>query len=134
VTPDLAFAVASAVHVGFQLTVTAVVYPALATRRADEWPRAHDRHRRTIAPVVLLVYGALLATGGWLIASGPGGLELVAVGVTALAFSTTAFGAAPIHGRLTQRDTTLVRRLFVVDRVRCAFAVAAGVLAVLAIS
>lgn len=132
--PDLAFALASALHAGFQLTVTAVVYPALATRTAAEWPHAHDRHRRTIAPVVLVVYGSLLGTGAWLVAAGPSTLGWLALGATVLAFATTAFGAAPTHGRLTAPEPGLVARLLLVDRWRCVAAVAGAVCAVAAVS
>jgi hypothetical protein len=134
VTPDVAFSLASAMHAGFQLTVTGVVYPALATRTEAEWPHAHDKHRRSIAPVVLVVYGALLGTGAWLVTSGPSTLGRLALGATALAFATTAFGAAPTHGRLTTPEPGLVSRLLVIDRWRCAAALAGAACAVAAVS
>jgi hypothetical protein len=134
VAPDLAFALAAALHTGFQLTVTGVVYPALATRTPAEWPAAHDRHRRSIAPVVLVVYGALLGTGAWLCVSGAAVLGWLALAATALALALTAFGAAPIHGRLQQPETGLVNRLLLVDRLRCGAAVTGALLAVAALS
>lgn len=133
-SPDVAFALAAALHAGFQLTVTGVVYPALATRTAAEWPAAHDRHRRSIAPVVLVVYGALLGTGAWLVASGPSPAGWLALAATALAFVLTAAGAAPTHGRLESPTPALLSRLLVVDRMRCAAALAGAVGAVAALS
>ena len=46
-----------------------------------------------------------------------------------LALATTALAAAPVHGRLTDRDDVLVARLLVADRWRCAFAVLGAVAA-----
>lgn len=133
-SPVVAFALASALHAGFQLTVTALVYPALATRSAAEWADSHRRHTRAIAPLVVLVYGALVATGGVLVADGPGPAGWAALGGAVLAFAATAFGAAPIHGRLGARDDALVARLLLVDRWRCVAAVGGAVAAVLAAS
>ena len=130
--PVVAFALASTPHAGFQLTVPVLVYPALASRSASEWATHPHRHPRGIGPVVLLVYGALVSSGAVLVADGPGAAGWVALALTVLTFALTAFGAAPIHGRLTVRDEALVRRLLVVDRWRCAAAVTATVAAVAA--
>ena len=60
-TAVTAFALAAALHAGFQVTVTVLVYPALAGRSAAEWSAAHTRHSRAITPVVAVVYGALVS-------------------------------------------------------------------------
>ena len=84
---------AVAVHFGFQVTVTAIVYPALARVPAEQWTIAHQAHTRAITPVVAVVYGALAVSGGWALLSGPDGwtlVALVAVAATVLDQSGTA--------------------------------------------
>lgn len=127
--PGSAFAVAAALHAGFQVTVTALVYPTLAGRSDADWRAAHDRHSRAISPLVGAVYLLVLAAGGWLVAGRPGPLGWVALAATAGALLVTAALAAPLHGRLADRDPALVRRLLVVDRLRCAAAVVGAVAA-----
>jgi hypothetical protein len=123
---------ATALHLGFQLTVSGMVYPALADLQPDQWTLAHGRHSRRIVPLVVLTYAlVLVALGagfwvgpvtGWLVASAAG---------TALALATTAVGAAPLHGRLgAGHDTALVTRLLWVDRLRVIGAILAAVAAV----
>jgi hypothetical protein len=117
---------AAALHAGFQLTVTLVVYPALADLPPDGWGPAHDAHSRRITPVVGVVYlAALVACGGALLqAPSPG--VLVAVAGTLAAVAVTAVSAAPTHGRLGRgREDALVRRLLRADRLRCAAALVA---------
>ncbi len=117
---------ASALHAGFQLTVTVLVYPALVRVPADRWTDAHTRHSRAIVPLVALAYGAALAAcaGATVHAFGPG--VLTADVGTLVAVVVTATLAAPTHARLTAGpDPALLRRLLRVDRVRCAAAVVA---------
>lgn len=128
----VAFALAAALHAGFQATVTLLVYPVLGDRQPDEWRVAHARHSRTIAPLVLVVYGAVVVSGAVLVLSGPEPTGWFALGVTGGALAVTAFAAAPTHGRLTDRDDTLVARLLAADRWRCAFAVGGAALAAVA--
>jgi hypothetical protein len=118
---------ATGVHLGFQLTVTVVVYPALA--RATDWPAAHRAHTRAITPVVVVVYGLLCAsavvalTTTWL----DGWVVLSALGA-ALSGATTALVAGPTHARLADgRSAALVSRLLAADRVRTVGAVVAVV-------
>ena len=117
---------AAGLHAGFQLTVTTLVYPALARVDGSRWPEAHDRHSRAITPLVGVVYLLLLAAGAWALATLPltTGLATAAVGA-ALSLGTTAAVAAPLHGRLGREgpEPALVRRLLVADRVRCGGAV-----------
>ncbi|CAA9405032.1 MAG: hypothetical protein AVDCRST_MAG60-2321 [uncultured Nocardioides sp.] len=129
----VAFALASALHAGFQATVTVLVYPALADRRDDEWQAAHARHSRAIAPMVAVVYSALVISGALLVLTGPEPAGWLALTAAAGALSVTAFAAAPTHGRLTERDDALVARLVLVDRWRCAFAVGGALLAAVAV-
>lgn len=98
---------AAFLHLGFQGTVSFLVYPALVERgrRGDvSWAEVHQAHSRRIAPVVVVVYGALLLpvlVTTWRLATGP--VEAgpaVAVAGAAMAFAATAVGAAPAHGRL----------------------------------
>jgi hypothetical protein len=133
VSPVVAFALAAALHAGFQATVTVLVYPVLGARPADEWSAAHDRHSRSIAPVVAVVYLALLVTGGLLVASGPDAAGWSALGLTGAALATTAAVAAPTHGRLAERDDALVARLLVADRWRCVLALLGAAAAVVAV-
>jgi len=127
---------AALLHLGFQLTVSALVYPALAAVAsgeesaaevsAGEWSAAHTAHSRRIVPLVGLTYALLFAAlvralvvgpfTGWLVVAGAGAL---------LTVLTTAFAAAPMHGRLgAGRDQELLERLRRVDLMRLAGAVA----------
>ncbi len=120
---SVALLAAAAVHLGFQLTVTLVVYPALAL--APDWDRAHDAHTRAITPVVVLVYGGLLLATGWaLLATWLDPWTLLAAAGTGVALLSTALVAGPTHGRLAAgRDERLLRRLLVADQVRTVGAV-----------
>ena len=125
----------AALHLGFQLTVTAVVYPALADVSPADWSRAHADHSRRIAVVVALAYLPLLGVGLWSLVAGPisAGLVVAAVGA-AVSLLTTAAIAAPTHGRLgTGRTDELVSRLLAADRVRLVGAVTCVAGALLAV-
>jgi hypothetical protein len=136
---DEALAVAAGVHAGFQVTVTVVVYPALVARAAQltpqEWAERHDAHSRRITPIVMAVYASLVATSVWALLDDPGALTWVTVVVLASVAGITAVAAAT-HGRLGRdgAQPPLLSRLIAVDRLRCAVAVAAAVLAVLTLA
>ncbi|MFG1992474.1 hypothetical protein ACGFJ7_21095 [Actinoplanes sp. NPDC048988] len=116
---EIALLAAAAVHLGFQVTVTAVAYPALARVPPDQWGPAHRAHTRAITPVVVVVYGSLVVTGGWVLWSGPRVGAWVALAATAVALLATALAAAPAHGRLAGgRDPLVWRRLLRADLVR----------------
>lgn len=119
----LSFVAASALHAGFQLSVTVIVYPALSEVGVGQWPVAHARHSRRIAPVVAIVYAALVGSGTWLSATGPTGWWWVSLGCGAGAVVVTAGLAAPLHTRLDSPHPVLLRRLLLVDRARCVLAV-----------
>ncbi len=134
---DTALALAATLHLGFQATVTALVYPALArvgAERPDDWHAVHGRHSRTIVPLVAIVYVGLLAAGVWSLASAPGPLALLAVAGSWGAVLLTGTVAAPTHGRLTTPDPVLLHRLLVADRWRCAAAALGAVAAVAALA
>jgi hypothetical protein len=129
----LALLAAAMLHLGFQLTVSSVVYPALADEPETRWREAHDGHSRRITPVVVVVYGALAAACGWALFTGPGLWTAVAIGAAAVAALLTAFGAAPAHGRLGRGwSRPLLTRLLLIDRARAAAAVVCAVAAFLA--
>ena len=118
----------AAAHLGFQVTVDLVVYPALAEVGQDGWARAHAAHSRRITPVVGLVYVPLVLVLGWAVATDPDAVGTwVAVAGGLLAVATTAAVAAPLHGRLASADEgarpALLTRLARADRVRTVGAV-----------
>ena len=132
-TSALLLLAAAAVHLGFQLTVSLVVYPALADEPEDRWQRAHDAHSRRITPVVIVVYGLLVGACAWAILAAPDRWTLIAVVAAAVAGLLTALGAAPAHGRLGRSwSRELLDRLLWIDRGRTAAAVVCAVAAFLA--
>ncbi len=124
---------ATAAHAAFQLTVSALVYPALAATPAEQWSGVHAAHSRRITPVVGVVYLAVVVACVGALVQALSAAVVVAVALSAVALLVTATLAAPLHGRLgSGRRTDLVRRLLVVDRVRTAAAVGALLAALLA--
>ena len=117
---EQALVTVTALHLGFQLTVSVVVYPALIAVTDREWPVAHAAHSRRIVTIVAPLYVALAGVGAWILVEGPVGPGTgVALAGTAVAVATTAAVAAPVHGRLGQgRTPARVRRLLAADRVR----------------
>lgn len=134
-----AFTLAAVLHAGFQVTVTALVYPALVRvgrEHPGDWRAAHDRHSRGIVGLVGVVYVLLLVTGVWLLTSSPGPVALLALGATWGAVLVTGVAAAPTHARLGRADSpdpALLRRLLVADRWRAALSLAGAVSAVAAL-
>lgn len=123
-------------HLGFQLTVDLVVYPALAEVGSEGWSRAHAGHSRRITPVVAAIYPPLVLLLGWTVVERPGEVGTwIAVAGGLLAVVTTAAVAAPTHGRLASATATdrtaLLHRLDLADRMRTlgALVCAAGALA-----
>lgn len=118
--PLLLLVVVTAVHAGFQGTVSTVVYPALARLEPEEWLPKQDAHRYAIVPMVGICYLGALAALGWsfLKHSDSSGVWIAVVGF-AISMGTTAFVAAPTHGKLMARhDRALVGRLIWSDWVR----------------
>lgn len=121
-------ALVTAAHAGFQVTVTAMVYPRLAATPVSEWESVHRDHSRRIAPLVVLLYGGLVVTGAWAAYGGRGGAALwVALAAGAGTMLVTAVRAAPLHGRLGRAgpDPTLLAALLRADRWRAVLAVVA---------
>lgn len=119
---------ATSLHAGFQLTVTALVYPALARVVDRDFARAHAAHSRAIVPLVALVYGAVLVAAVGTVVASPGSvLAWSAALATGAALLVTALRAAPLHGRLGRLgpEPDLVRSLIRVDRVRTLLALLA---------
>lgn len=123
---DVWLVAAAGVHLGFQATVTFLVYPALVARgrRGDvSWGEVHGEHSATITPVVVVVYGGLLVpflvTTWRLVADGAQWGAVLAVVGAGLAFGATALVAAPAHRRLGRGwSEVAARRLLRADVVR----------------
>ena len=116
-------------HLGFQATVTLLVYPALGRVPVDQWRTAHAAHSRGITPVVGVVYLAVAATGTVAVVDRPADLWVWVAGAASLvAGLVTATRGAPLHRRLASgRDESTFAALVRADRVRlAAAAVAAG--------
>jgi len=131
---SVALLVTTAVHVGFQATVTLLVYPALARVAPADWADAHAVHSRRITPLVAVVYGGVLVSCVGALLSRPQDLGVLVAAVgTAGALLITATVAAPTHGRLgAGRTAHLVTRLLVADRLRLTLALVAALGAVAA--
>lgn len=130
---SVALAAATSLHAGFQLTVTLLVYPALARVAPATFAEAHDRHSRAIVPLVGVVYAAVVVTALGVVVTDPrSALGWAAAVASAGALLVTALRAAPLHGRLGRRgpEPDLVAALLRADRVRTACAVLAVAAAV----
>lgn len=124
-----ALVAASALHAGFQLAVSTLVYPALAGQSPERFAAAHDAHSRRVTPLVGLVYASVIASAAMALTELRGDRPRVAVTAAltaqAVALGTTAAVAAPLHGRLGRRRTDDdLRRLRRADLVRTLAAVA----------
>jgi len=121
-------------HLGFQVTVSSLVYPVLAATPSEAWLRAHDRHSRVITPTVGAVYAALLLGTAASLSTAAGPAVVAAAAGVALSLGTTALVAAPLHGRLATAGPTpeRLRTLLLADRVRTAGAALAAVAATVA--
>ena len=133
-TASLLLVGATALHAGFQVTVTVLVYPSLVRTGADDWTAVHGAHSRRITPLVAVVYGLLVVAGVAAVTAGPDDAATwVALATSAVALLVTATAAAPLHGRLAASpDPRLLARLLRVDRVRAVVAVVALAAATLA--
>lgn len=117
-----AFVVATAAHAGFQLTVTALVYPTLVRVGPERWTEAHARHSRGIVPLVVVLYAALVLTSAFFVAHHRDAAAWLGLVGAWGAMLVTAVAAAPTHGRLATPEPRLLGRLLVVDRWRAGFA------------
>ena len=130
----VALLAASALHAGFQVTVSTLVYPVLARVPGAAWAEDHARHSRRIVPLVGVVYLAALVAAGGVLLTGPNGFGWVALTATGVAMAVTAGLAAPLHGRLgAGHDRRLLAVLLVTDRARAVAAVVAVLASALAL-
>ncbi len=125
--------VATALHVGFQVTLSVVVYPALVQIPPASWRTAHGNYWLRVVPLIALVYVlAALACAGVLF-TGATASAWVASVATTTTIGLTVLAAIPLHRRLELApDVALLRRLTILDRVRTAVALVALVGAVVA--
>ena len=127
---DAALVAATALHAGFQLTVTLLVYPGFADAPPQRWAAHHAAHGRRITPLVGVVYAALIVACGAALVGSPTPAQLVSVASVGAVLLVTATVAVPAHRRLSvMRDPQVLRRLVVADRARCVAAVLAAVAA-----
>lgn len=92
---------------------------------SDGWRRFANRHTTSITYVVGPLMMAEGVTGVWLAASPPDGtsrlLTLAALALMGVAYGTTAFVSAPLHGRMADTfDPVLHRRLVSTNWIRTA--------------
>ncbi|EFQ82767.1 hypothetical protein HMPREF0063_11976 [Aeromicrobium marinum DSM 15272] len=135
-SPETALLAATAVHLGFQLVVTTVVYPALAAVTDESWVTAHAAHSSRIAVVVAPLYLTLAAVGLWVLLDADlTAVIWLALAGTGVACFTTALVAAPAHGRLGRdgRAAALMTSLRWADAVRTVGAAVALVAAAVAV-
>lgn len=131
--PHVVFAATAALHLGFQATVTFLVYPAFASVAADDWMAFHAAHSRRITPLVAVVYLALGVAAVAVLVTDPSAADCVAVGASGVAVVLTAAVAAPAHGRLAaHREPVALTRLIAADRAPFVAALVAVLAAVVA--
>lgn len=133
----LALLTSSAVHLGFQSVVTAVVFPQLFEGPTHDMADRQADHARRIAPVAVAVYASTLGAAGWatvasLRSQEESGRAATAVACVAAALAPTVTGgvAVPLHvGVASDRASTMrLQTLLASDRVRTGVA-AIGVVA-----
>lgn len=131
-TWQVALLVATGLHLGFQLTVSSVVYPALVRTPVASWQPVHTAHGRRITPVVGIVYVSATGAGAGLLLTDPSYAAAVAAAGTMTAIALTAGLAAPLHRRLELGpEQGLLDRLVRVDWLRTLAAAVATLGAVL---
>lgn len=123
--------VAASAHVGLQVVVHLVVYPALAdasTTSPGTADLAHRRHGRRMSVAVAPVYGLLAVASVGVAVAEPSWSAAVALGVVLATFLVTGTLAVPTHEAIAaegepSRRALLHRRLARVDLARVALAV-----------
>jgi hypothetical protein len=130
--PPLAYGIAAAAYLGFQLTVRLVVYPQFAQVPGEASARFERAHRRSITPLVAVLFGALALSVTAMLVLGPRQAGIAAAALFAGVLAVTGFGAVPQHATLSQGfDARAYRRLLRWDTVRVVLALAQVVLGVL---
>lgn len=69
--PSTGLIAATALHAGFQLVITTLIYPTFASSGDDRWPSYNAAYRRRITALVIVVYGLFAAAAGWILLVGP---------------------------------------------------------------
>lgn len=120
---------AAAAHVGLELVVHLVVYPALArSSAADDAEVSHRDHMRRMSVAVAPVYGLLAVSAVGLVVAAPGPASVAAVALVLATFGVTALAAVPAHEAILRAAPAarpaLHRRLARADRARLALALA----------
>jgi hypothetical protein len=133
--PALVYVLAAAVYLGFQLTVRLVVYPQLARVPGEASAGFERAHRRSITPLVVLLFGMLALAATTLLVVGPRSAGVAAAVLFAGVLAVTAFGAVPQHATLSEGfDGPAYRRLLSWDTVRVVLALAQVALGVLVLA
>lgn len=127
--------VATALHAGFQLTVSSLVYPVLAAADPQVWRQTHARHSRLVTPMVVVTYLGMLIAVPWALWSAPTNVWVwLATAAVLFTFAVTALAAAPAHQSLTPvKDPRLIHKLLWADRLRAVGAVTALLAAAMAV-
>jgi hypothetical protein len=121
--PPLAYGLAAAAYLGFQLTVRLVIYPQFARVPARAFAGFERAHRRLITPLVAPLFGALALSTAGLLVVGPRAPGVAAAALLAGVLAATAFGAVPQHAVLSRGfDPPAYRRLLRWDTVRVVLA------------
>ena len=132
--------VAAALHVGLELVVRLVVYPALADGSSGSgapYRRAHERHVRRMSIAVAPVYGLLVVAAVGSVVVTPAPVTVACLGLVLATFAVTGLSAVPAHEAIVaepdpSRRAALHRRLARADRIRLGLAAALLALAWLA--
>ena len=128
----LVYGLAAAVYLGFQLTVRLVVYPQFARVPAEGFAAFEHAHRRTITPLVALLFGLLALSATGLLVTGPRAAGVVAEALLGGILAVTALGAVPQHAALSQGFAApAYKRLLRWDTLRVVLALAQVTLGVL---
>jgi hypothetical protein len=123
---------AAGAHVGLQLVVHLVVYPALADAGAGGPASAragHERHVRRMSVAVAPVYGLLVVGAAAVVLADPSVLSAAAAAVVLGTLAVTGLLAVPAHEGIAGTDDPAVRaglhrRLARADLARLLLAVA----------
>jgi hypothetical protein len=134
--PAVAFALASAVYLGFQATIRLLVYPQLAGVPQPQFRAFERAHQARVTVLVAPLFVALVVSALAVVLLPPPGaphvLVLSALLPTAVILALTGLGAVPQHRRLSRGfDPQAHRRLLSVDTVRLLAAGAGAVIGVL---
>ncbi|MEM9563645.1 MAG: DUF1772 domain-containing protein [Actinomycetota bacterium] len=125
----MSFALLAAVHlaatgfmVGLMWTIHVVHYPLFALVNEPYRP-FQEAHMARISRLLVVPWGVEVVSAAVLVLAAPSGsdrlLALVGLALVGAVLAITAFGAAPLHGRLVERfDDDLHHRLLQVDLVR----------------